>query len=1608
MRFTITEKALEVWNDGEFERCRDVATLECSWLETRRHRCDFHSFRKMASGDKRNRPGSTGAFGVGFTAVYQLTDRPELLSNGEFWIIDELLPEEQRIQRAVPEMGQVGTTFRLPWATQPSRFRSEVRQEVVSAATIASFIFELFEAIPRAMPFLKKLCTIDAADGMRSRTFERRTTTDGLVVTASDGDEYKWFVLRGDFNAVAVDLKAKHPSLIEDARSSAVAVAFPIDHQDPAGLLYATLPTEEAAHLPVLINADFYPGSDRKRIRFDEAPESEWNRAAIRAAAATLASNLERIPAVIGDQAFVHLLTAARELSGRLASERIEPCFAAFWAEVTGRLPTAEVVPTETRGYGSPQRVRLWSDEREFAAVPLLHILGIDLVDRRVKDEWYPFRDRELGLQNLNLGDIVGALRAKHLTSRCVQQALPDELAAEDTLQELWAVLEVLLQIRDRSNQESRDALLGCAVVPGWDGALWPIRDVYRIDQTSQDLLADLEVAATFLDHERIEQHAPRIIELTQIPTSSVVLKWIEEVFETAEPTGEFDRGRVLAWFYERRAALDDIELARVARLPVFPTASGPKPLIGMALPGDFIDQLGLARVVVVDGIEEMRPFLHQLGAERLTFAAYCSDYVTEAIVDGKMADEQRRKLLGLLAARLSEVQDDSAVRNALRPLELVPCLDGVWRAGDDVYLRPGIREIVSQAVHLAEIPSDKPSAHERLYIWLGVAEEPRPADVEARCRQLMFGPDRHRATAEAIIGYVGRRFVTDTARAQVDYARLRDISWLPIEGDRSKGYRPSVVFTGFRKTLFATQAQFLDVSLGVQREAADFLDWLGVRSNPEPRQVVEHLLSCASRGEPVREDMWIYLNQNASDPALGALHNRDCLLILETNKYVRPGEVYWGSHPFGRWRYLLGPRFSEYRTLLERLGVAHQPRPGDAIEVLQDVAAQHGGEHAPLLDADVLVVQACWRLLSESLTEEALTGDELQPLGSAEVVLDSRSWLRKPGEVFFRDSLSLAERFDDRVRERLIERPEGLWSALAEAGVRNLSDAVLTHIVEQRSATGDGVLSDRLRSRRRLILRVLNVDDHDASQKLDRFDAEVHLLRLSTLAIVQTIEVGGELHTSVPFERCALYLADDRTLMYVDDGQVAPVWVEIARELVRALGVEGTRAAGAAAAIKGVLGAQSDDAARRELDELGYAALDASDSREAEPTVATGLGGTPVPGLGDDESNDTSVEQQDEPGASTAPATDDSLGDQRATGSSSPRSGERAEAQATSENESDSGGTRRDPTHEYGSRERSEGTRTSTGASVPASGPQSRLRSYVEPAAGLQNSTDRGSGIEDKVERAGVDAALAYEREHGRDPEEMPPMHPGFDIRSVGTDGSVRIIEVKATADPWGARGVALSSTQFVTAQQRREEFWLYVVDQALTAPRVHSIRDPATKVEQYFFDDGWRVVSERSIETVSAALPDLHLPASPDGVPGAVPFRDAEEAPDGEVEAWIACTHPSRRDGWFAIRIHGEGLGLAFRGGIAFVEPIDREPAEDELVLVILHDQIDPDSKRYASIRHWRPELDAQGNRLALRLWSSTSVEPLTVTRPELLWLRGVVRATLRPSELEDLLNA
>jgi len=74
-----------------------------------------------------------------------------------------------------------------------------------------------------------------------------------------------------------------------------------------------------------------------------------------------------------------------------------------------------------------------------------------------------------------------------------------------------------------------------------------------------------------------------------------------------------------------------------------------------------------------------------------------------------------------------------------------------------------------------------------------------------------------------------------------------------------------------------------------------------------------------------------------------------------------------------------------------------------------------------------------------------------------------------------------------------------------------------------------------------------------------------------------------------------------------------------------------------------------------------------------------------------------------------------------------------------------------------------------------------------------------------------------------------------------------VRYIEVKGRSGEWGSLGVGLTRSQFAKAATLADAYWLYVVDWADQEEfRIFRIQNPARRVNQFLYDDGWRALSE------------------------------------------------------------------------------------------------------------------------------------------------------------------
>ena len=101
----------------------------------------------------------------------------------------------------------------------------------------------------------------------------------------------------------------------------------------------------------------------------------------------------------------------------------------------------------------------------------------------------------------------------------------------------------------------------------------------------------------------------------------------------------------------------------------------------------------------------------------------------------------------------------------------------------------------------------------------------------------------------------------------------------------------------------------------------------------------------------------------------------------------------------------------------------------------------------------------------------------------------------------------------------------------------------------------------------------------------------------------------------------------------------------------------------------------------------------------------------------------------------------------------------------------------------------------------------------------------------------------MEHEREQGRQVYDVSEKNLGYDVTSLDlASGDLRLIEVKGLGATSGT--ILLTPNERRVAEDRRDCYWLYVVTDCDTAPRLRQpIRDPArldwnevTKVAHYY----------------------------------------------------------------------------------------------------------------------------------------------------------------------------
>ncbi len=1433
--FDIRDEAFVVENNGLFSDCGHQELQHCPWFvdpETD-SRCDFHSFRSVASGDKRNRAGTTGAFGIGFIAVYQVTDHPEVISRGRHWIVRDELSDNERIAicPGCDQDSAEGTRFILPWARDPSTFlRRRLRASAITDSVLDDIEREVVGALATGILFLSKLDVLELRRrGVTVRHLERLVDDDRILV--KDGEEREWLVIRGDFDEAADAIRVAVPDQIERKRSSRVTLAVPRGFA-VEGILAQGLPTQQTTGLPFHINADFFPTSDRKKVVLESDFQGDWNRAAIKAAAAAFARSLIPVRDALG---YLETWKTVDAIRSSATMGRQDDVARVFWDLLLPALAEAPIAwGIDGQWHRLGEVLRAQQDEEADAEQELL-ALGITLLHRDLRP--YSFSiPGSTGIRTLSVMDLAAALRGLGMCGLTATSAVPSELRPTVAMERLWKAIDQLLEPK-RATTDARTAIGECALLPVIGGGLVSAATAVVGDPATAAMFLHFTNLA-FVDTATFGSASPRLLDLCKTLGVEEAIRGLEASSDSlmaAYRDGRLEPRGLLQWFATRQ---DDVLpfaslRARLAALPIYPGGGRLAPLAELAMVGNFDDPLGLTEFVDLNVLHGLRGFLSDLGVGTLDLRTYIlrlPDKV-EALGDAFEAPH-RAQILRLLADRLGELRDDEPVRLAVKSICLANVGDRYIPADQAYFDTAAVRETLGDTAQIIRLTPGHETADRDLLEWLGARSAPRRADLRRRIAQLTSDPPTEAAARaiRRIFDYVGNQ--SEESGLWEGLSDLKRVPWLPAEGNRTKWFGPSEIYAGFSKSLFASQAAFLDVPLPIQRKIADYLRWLGVESQPTTSQVVSHLLWLIESGAAVPSNIYQTLNDDAKDPSLHRLEGIPCLKFVD--EAYRADQVFWGEHGLSPYAHRLGQDLRQYGTLMERLGVKEMPDNIDALRVLKELAESVG--HRRLSHEQVDLALSCWRVIERDRDEGKIDEAWLANLHAQPSVPTSTLVLERPDWLFFEDRPGLSAKFGATLKASIIDRPEGAWRAMRAAGIRDLGRVVRLNVIEQTDPRHGSEVEDRIRERRDLLERVIEVHARAAGEvnrtlldSLTPYEVDDLVLQYSV-----ALDGGTRVIESLPETASAAYVETEGNLYYLADHGIPP-WSALAREL--AIGLFPTlEPGGPASGFRDVLTSSSHAAASAVLDELAYPRL-----------VSHNVGSSaeePLEGLGSEEI------QIDETAAAPegAPSPDAYEPETQRTrvgtgsGSEDQTAGEPAGTEGDEHAQDGFVGSR-------GSDWQSGGTGGAPSDGQSKQHRQSRLRTYVVPegAAGADHDGQLDEALAARrtvIEEAGIRRVVEAEEKAGWTPEVMPPGNPGFDIRSLSPIGDVRLIEVKATAVEWGEQGVAVSHRQFLTSLDEEDRFWLYVVERADDDInfRVYRIFNPGGRVDQFIFDGGWR----------------------------------------------------------------------------------------------------------------------------------------------------------------------
>ena len=1475
--FDVQDEGLLVWNSGTFTYCGDLGKKPCPHYETEGYSCDFHRISDFGSGGKLSRSENIGRFGIGFSSTYQIADHPEIRSAG---IRLTLVPEEGKCYRQ-PDSDDSGTSFYLPWASDPkSPGRQALGVSHITRAHIQQVAEDCRNVLRQSLLFLRHLEKAELrrnGEVLLSVELDRGDDAELIVSFEPRGEVERWFIVRADASSQANQVFERYPQLESLDRKTEVSIAIRVDPESlEEGLLYAFLPTRQSTGLPFHLNADFFPEDSRKAIIFEgHQHQQAWNELLIHTAANALAADLEGLRDRLGHEQLWEMLSASLIVAQDNKS-RYPESLKLFWKSFKDVVANgAEIGYSEKGEYKSTTELLMPRKPLSGQEVAAFHQLGGELISEDLR----PHRNSlvQLGVKELTLDRFVAIAKSSLVPMSAEgDKVITDRI--DSFFQPLWTICEALLPDTESSSTTVQQAVHELAKLPLFFDTQLSIVAIEECYRSPNGIAAD-EVATSF----------PFLTFAGDILSSYPKLYHLVDLFDlacaAAEIEAHLDDGEVeinevlaggqetLRTFYTLLGRLDEIDdednedaYETLKGLPIWKTGDGLSSLEHVLLPGNFEDPTGQAELLDQSCLSiGAKTFIEQkLRVKRQTIDAYVRTVVPLFFGDGGPEDIDAYKRLILSLADHAGLLDNDEIRSLLEGTPLVPARDGSWQKASQLYyysddLSELLGDYQSLWVDENRLPSERSV---RAFIEnLGLLDSPIARHLVDRMLTVAesYPPDTKARKASELAFYkLCEIFEEDGNNRELgaEISRLKSNSCLPVDGDSQDWYMPEEIYAPFRYQAFESQANILDFK-NTQRLNTDLLKSLSISTTAETHLVVDHLLHCAENHEPVSNLVYQVLNERAKQGGaeLSELQGRPCIYLGELDRYVRPNQLYLIPQRLGKYSFSVPRELDQYKDLFTVIGVKETPEPQDYVDIILDIVEDNYPRQAPLPLEDDAIYHRCMEALVHARDfDTGIIEDDLSRLRQAPTVLSVQGVLCHPDEVLLNDSEWHASHFGEELAPILCKPDPAWWPFLTELGVVRLTNRAS---VDLDYVEGVGQVEEQIRDkmleRSGVFARMLHDKSVELRRRLDSVLKNITVLSHEEVRIVASVVIGDAPVESEPTSVRAfcdeaiekLVLArplDERT------------WLHIFTVLLHRLLPEepSSHIAQTSMNFYQMIGMSVADA-EEFLTEANIPVL------ESEFSVGDGLdlASPELGGIGEDKGADGqeevqtgTSEEQDGTSRSESDTEENDLGSKGGTGTTGDQSGDGVVATGN-ERGGDKAGYR---THRDGTKVGAGGANRKTGGRDPGKKLWDRkLISYVK-----QRESNDGQGRDssefDREYKLSIEAASRvlvcnYEKERGRDPEEMAQTHPGYDIisRRVDSDEIDRYIEVKGTSGEWKNRGVSISRLQFSEAQNHGDKYWLYVVEHALddSCARIHAIQSPAMKVDSFMFDGEWRKVA-------------------------------------------------------------------------------------------------------------------------------------------------------------------